>query len=413
MITLKFYLDARAVKNGEAAPVRLSVHQNSKRAFINTGVKIKPGQWDKELQRVRRHPLAESLNVKLKKLMVRVQTLVWDLHEQGRFRGLSITEVKNILSDALSCDKPHTRQSTHSQPQSISSQSLTLEDIMKAAVEAHHSRTRDLYQATVNRLRAWLGDGYSQVTHEQVNRSWLESFDAFMAQTAPSRNARNIHFRNIRAAFNRAIDDELITHYPFRRFKLRYDATAKRALSIEQLRKIVTAPLPEHLAGFRDIWVLIFCLRGINFVDLCHLSGIDDDGCVRYKRAKTHRQYVVKVEPEALEIISRYRGRRQLLKMLDKHSDYRGPYVLLCRGLAKVVAELNKIPDGVRFDKLTTYFARHSWATMASALDIPKETIAAGLGHGGNTVTDVYIDFDMRKVDAANRRILDYVFYSR
>jgi integrase len=65
------------------------------------------------------------------------------------------------------------------------------------------------------------------------------------------------------------------------------------------------------------------------------------------------------------------------------------------------------------FPELTTYWARHTWATIAASLDIPKETIAAALGHGGNTVTDIYIDFDQRKVDDANRRVIDYVLYDK
>lgn len=65
------------------------------------------------------------------------------------------------------------------------------------------------------------------------------------------------------------------------------------------------------------------------------------------------------------------------------------------------------------FPGLSTYWARHSWATIAASLDIPKETIAAALGHGGNTVTDIYIDFDQRKVDEANRRVLDWVLYHK
>lgn len=47
--------------------------------------------------------------------------------------------------------------------------------------------------------------------------------------------------------------------------------------------------------------------------------------------------------------------------------------------------------------------------TIAASLDIPKETIAAILGHGGNTTTDIYIDFDERKKDIAMRRVIDYV----
>ena len=58
---------------------------------------------------------------------------------------------------------------------------------------------------------------------------------------------------------------------------------------------------------------------------------------------------------------------------------------------------------------LTTYWARHTWATIASELDIPKETIAAALGHGGNSVTDIYINFDKKKIDVANRKVIDYV----
>lgn len=61
------------------------------------------------------------------------------------------------------------------------------------------------------------------------------------------------------------------------------------------------------------------------------------------------------------------------------------------------------------FPDLSQYWCRHTWATMAAELDIPKETIAAGLGHGGNTVTDIYIRFDQKKVDDANRRIIDYL----
>ena len=63
---------------------------------------------------------------------------------------------------------------------------------------------------------------------------------------------------------------------------------------------------------------------------------------------------------------------------------------------------------------MTTYWARHTWATIAAVdLDIPKDTIAHALGHGNNTVTDIYIDFDQRKVDKANRRVLDWVLYGK
>ena len=63
-----------------------------------------------------------------------------------------------------------------------------------------------------------------------------------------------------------------------------------------------------------------------------------------------------------------------------------------------------------KFPGISSYWSRHTWATIAASLDIPKETIAAALGHGGNTVTDIYIAFDQRKVDEANRKVIDHVF---
>jgi hypothetical protein len=56
---------------------------------------------------------------------------------------------------------------------------------------------------------------------------------------------------------------------------------------------------------------------------------------------------------------------------------------------------------------------RHTWATLAAELDIPKETISAALGHGKKTVTDIYIQFDRKKIDEANRKVISHVFYNR
>lgn len=62
------------------------------------------------------------------------------------------------------------------------------------------------------------------------------------------------------------------------------------------------------------------------------------------------------------------------------------------------------------FPDLSSYWARHTWATLAAQLDVPKETIAAALGHEiGMAVTSIYIDFNQSKIDEANRRVLDYV----
>ncbi len=68
------------------------------------------------------------------------------------------------------------------------------------------------------------------------------------------------------------------------------------------------------------------------------------------------------------------------------------------------IAKILDIPE------LTSYYARHTWATIAASLDIPKETIAAALGYElGNSTTSIYIDYDLRKVDTASRLVIDSI----
>ena len=63
---------------------------------------------------------------------------------------------------------------------------------------------------------------------------------------------------------------------------------------------------------------------------------------------------------------------------------------------------------------LTTYYARHTWASIAFNLGIPKDVISLALGHSfGVRVTDTYINADLSRVDEANRRVIDYVLYNK
>jgi integrase len=59
---------------------------------------------------------------------------------------------------------------------------------------------------------------------------------------------------------------------------------------------------------------------------------------------------------------------------------------------------------------LSTYYARHTWATLAYGLNVPKDIISQALGHSnGVSVTDIYIEYDRDKVDEANRKVIDYI----
>lgn len=281
-------------------------------------------------------------------------------------------------------------------------------------IETKQGRTKELYAATLSRVKAFDRTAIA-LQFEDINKDWLLRFDAWLSITSPSANARAIHLRNIRAVFNDAIDNDITTHYPFRKFSIKREATRKRALTADQLREYFTCDIEKGLRKYRDIALLIFLLRGINIADLCYLDTIQD-GYLVYRRKKTKRLYEIKIEPEAQNIIDKYKGKKYLLDILDSYDDYRDYARRLNEGLRKVgsvrVGKYNRKERQPLQPDITTYWFRHSWATNAAALDIPKETIAAALGHGGNTVTDIYINFDQKKVDDANRRVIDYILYN-
>ena len=116
-----------------------------------------------------------------------------------------------------------------------------------------------------------------------------------------------------------------------------------------------------------------------------------------------------------MEIINRYRGKGYLLDIMDTFVDYKN--FLHRMGIAlKQIGGMERTGRGGKkvrtplFTELSSYWSRHTWAAIAAGLDIPKENISEALGHSiGSEVTSIYIKFDRKKVDEANRKVIDFI----
>lgn len=403
MAASSLILDTRRPnKNGEF-PVKIRITHNKKNVAIRTGICISQEYWDGR-EVTKKHPQCKIYNNELKNLSVSIENIIRELNNTGRVAIMSASDIKIYVEKQI--------QECFSEK--------TFSDFYVNFMEGKEkTRTREIYQATFNKIKEFTKE--ETLLFEDINVSWLKSFENFLKKNTPSVNARSIHLRNIRAVFNSAIEEEIIRLdlYPFRKFKIKREKTQKRAMTIEELIKFRDYPCEEHQKLYQDIFMLMFYLIGINMVDLCNLKGIDGER-INYKRAKTSRLYSIKVEPEAERIINKYRGEKQLLNILDRYENYRNFTWRMNKNLHEI-GEMKLVNKKIKgktrqikertplFPQISTYWARHTWATIAASLDIPKETIAAALGHGGNTVTDIYIDFDQKKIDKANRKIIDFV----
>lgn len=248
-------------------------------------------------------------------------------------------------------------------------------------------------------------------------REWIESRNGKGCRSASAylEKLRTVHGR-ARDLYNDP-DTGLvrIPREPFKGMIPPQPSTSHRALTVGQLRRIAASePATARGRMARDVFMLSFCLVGINTADLYRLERGDlRGGVLTYNRAKTDSRRAdralmsVRVEPEASEVLERWKGIKSLLSFQDRYSDFRGFNKAVNAGL-KEVGRLAGVPG------LTTYHARHTWATVArNVCGTPKDTVAEALNHAGRgseRVTDIYLERDFSRIWDANRKVLDLVF---
>lgn len=402
MAKSKLRLDTRRKLKDGTCPVQIAVGYGSN-LYLATGIYITPDDWDKSTQQATGKS-AKRINSVLQTLLTRTANRILELRESGQFGKLSSPQLREMLTD-LDLDSP-----TVGVP--------TVGAMFDTVIGTKEGGTAMLFKQTLKKLQAHC-DPY-QLRFDKVTKLWLDSFYASLSGL--SVNSKAMHLRNLRNVFNYAIDENITTNYPFRNYRIVSEDTAMRDLPVDKMRKLLALDLPAYYTEYRDIFMLSFYLIGINMVDMAALTKDNIvEGRIEYRRAKTGKFYSIKIEPEAQAILDKYKGKKHLLAPFDKYANYKDYVAHLNTALrkvgppkkegGKVLYTKNHLPVMVALEAgITAYWARYSWATYAADLDIPKDTISEALGHKyGSAITGVYIKFSRDKIDAANRRVIDYV----
>lgn len=396
MATVKFYLDKRRQKKDGTYPIKLNVFHN-KQIMIATQLSASEKEWNGNEYSVRAQNY-KPRNIVARGIINKAETVIFTLEQQEKLKSTTDKALKKLIEGVISSK--------------VENQKTFLYYLDEFVSKKTNQGTKSIYTTTRNKIEEY----DSHCTFESMDKSWLENFEAWMAKTMKV-NAYAIHLRNIRSVFNYAIDEEYTTLYPFRRFSIKKEETRKRSLTAEQLRLLRDYPCEEYQIRYRDMFMLMFYLIGVNAADLFNAKhSALVNGRFEYKRAKTGKLYSIKVEPEAQAIIEKYKGKDYLLNIMDEYGNYKDFLHRMGIGLKQIGETERKGLGGKKsrnplFPDLSSYWARHTWATVAAELDVPKEVIAHALGHSwaNSTTTDIYIRFDMKKVDEANRKVIDFV----
>ena len=254
----------------------------------------------------------------------------------------------------------------------------------------------------------------------RVDREWLLAFQNYLLERQLRWNSVSTYLRMLRAAYLRAVDAGLAPFRPrlFRGVFTGNRADCKRALTSDVLRRLRAVPLADPaLERARQLFLLLFMLRGIPFVDIAYLRRCDLRGDVlSYRRRKTGAPLRVRVEPPALEALRR-------LQSPDPASAYLFPFVRSPgeRGYRQYRSalrcfnrRLKALADaaGCRMP-LSSYCARHSWATLANYNNFQQGMIRDAMGHSSVKVTETYFRaYADEQIDGMNRQLMEAVFKS-
>lgn len=405
MFSVKFII--REDKNNS---VRIRVTNNRKSAQFSIGISATQDELDNVLSndpKIKLSNVGRMLRAYRAKVDLATEQLIIDGRENDS--ASTLAEIfKNALIGSGSVESPDEETNK-----------LFIPFFRRCIESKSNAGYRENRTYTLNKVCEYCKDS-DHLTFDDIDLKWLNRFDEWLVGQGLKQNTRNIHFKNIRTVINRAIDEELTDKYPFRRFKIKPEATRKRNLPINELRKLFTCEVEEYQIFYRDMAKLMFMLCGINAVDLYNLDRVTSDNRVEYRRAKTHKLYSIKVEPEAMEIIEKYRGQKKLLNIADRWSSHKDFTKWLNSALKKIGEVTRSYRGGKKnirpfWPDISSYWMRHSWATIAyNECDVSKDVIAQALGHkSGVEVTEIYLDKDRRKIDSANRKVLDFVLYNK
>lgn len=276
-------------------------------------------------------------------------------------------------------------------------------------------KTSDNYKNLAKRIYEFVGNDFTSI--HDIDCDFVESFEAWLLSRGIKRNTSSFYIRNLRAVWNKAIDNGILPPTltdPFKHVYKGVDVTAKRAISVEDIKKIKSINLKAYpkLDFARDLFMFSFYTRGMSFIDIVALKKSNiQDNMISYQRRKTGKLIHIKLEKDIKRIIDKY---------MRADSDYIFP-IATCKA-DEYTKERNCLEYTNKSLKelavycniganLTMYVARHSWASIAqNVANVPLSVISKSMGHSSEKVTQVYLaSFGNKEIDKANENIMNLI----
>jgi len=427
MARLNLMLDPRYNKSDDA-PLVIRVSHLRKANYLKTGFTLKTKDWDDNRKQIKSSfPNSVRANSKVQKKLSLAQDVLSEHY--SILKQLSSDDLCEIIEarfEQVDKEKLPKVESLPSKPGKTALLDYS-EKVISRYEKAKRFGMANSFRDAVGVLLKFHGNNHLLLS--EIDEIFLEDLEADYVGKGNKINGLGVRLRGIRRIFNLAIKDkntELTANdYPFGRggYSIKREKSTKRAVKLDVIQAIRQLKLTEGTALWhhRNYFIFMFNMRGMNFIDLAFLrqDAIVDDR-IRYKRRKTKRgnsvkEFDIKITQEAQQIIDYYSSRKTnsdlVFPIMDdviKSEDEERIYSLYQSRLRNHNRRLNSIGKAIGLDtKLTTYVARHTFATAGLHKGISKAQIGDMLGHTSYYTTEAYFDdFDKEVLDDAADQIL-------
>ena len=398
MITsVKLMLNKSRILNNGSYPLVFQVIHNRRKKLLYTGYRMKEEVFDESEGKIMNgvgSTFTATEVVKMNRELRKMRNQI-DI----RIRQLERTREEFAVEVILTQNAFGTGKSQFYLLRYINAQIERKQELKKVGMAAAYKSTRSSLAKFIGR---------PDVRMSEVDLAFVRRYEDFLYSNGASGNTVSYYLRNLRSLYNQAVTDGYHPRgeYPFAKAQTRPAKTVKRALSRTDMQNLADLNLENEpeLEFTRDLYLFSFYAQGMAFVDIVLLKKTDIcNGVLTYSRHKSKQLIRIVVTPQMQGVIDKYNTENEYLFPIIS-GEYASGYQKYRLALGRINRHLKKIAVVADIKvPLTTYTARHTWATLARDYGAPISVISAGLGHTSEEMTRVYLkDFDVSMLNQVN-----------
>jgi len=393
---------SKTLSNGEN-PLMLRVCKDNKVKYQSLGISINPEHWDFQKNR----PKTNCPN--------RDEILKIILDKEADFQKQILelkAEEKEFTASTLIVPKVKIKVKTVKE---------YYNELINELEKSNKVGNAMIYKDSLRSLENYTNKQLD-IHFSHIDLDFLKGYEKWLKKKNYKETSLSLFFRTLRSVYNKAIDAKYAKKmaYPFDDFKVsKFDTkTEKRAIQKDDVKLIMGLDLSnegEYIQLAKDLFVFSYLCSGINFTDMANLQSHNIvEGRLLYKRQKTGKKINIPLCDKANAIIKKYiyedlsRGYIFPILHLSVHKTETQKYNRKKKVLLKVNKALKTISDMADVNaNLTTYVARHSYATVLKRSGVNIALIGETLGHSDLKTTQIYLDsFENSQIDEAMKNLL-------